>query len=711
MTMSFDVQENNDLERMNSWYRGHLSNSYRNLSKEVWCKRFECFLSKKDETLDDLEKRFDRLIEYLKENDMDIKEKDQISKFANGLSAEWDDCLKNLRKNDDGSQMSLYKFIKKLKDHDYENYQKKRELLDKIKINLEDLSLEVIKEINKRINFCLGTKRKSVYDMKRGCYIDDNRNPLDLVTIFGAGTYKIEKEQVPKVEESVKSVCFKCDNFKTDNDKLVKDAESLALEIKKLREEKQADEKQILIIQESCEKLKAENDKLLGGLDSLTFENRKLKENIKVFENKQKSSEDEDFWIKLENKNLKASESKFQEQIKILENEKTVLEILKNENENSIKSHLERISQLESEAENSRNRIDELEKKLIGFVTSSDKLNIPCPKPINSVPVSNKVEGCDGKSDDKKVKIEKQKLILNLKEKSQKSVLQSTEKGECSKQKPLKKKVEQKQKDSKKSSDRSSNHSAQKLNSSDLRKEYHQAKQCFDLSVWTKNGDRYDNRMCYSCGYHGHIAVNCRYWRYETRRCFNCNIKGHIARECPRRSNERLRANSQKSAKIPVKVKPQEQKVLKPKVQEQSTPEKKVKLSQGQKDRLRKKRKKAREYLERILSSGSPNKKIESSDESIPSAAKTSKTNSSDTNLRTEQRGKKKEKVGDESDRSKSDKPSSGNDSGSLKPEELLVEVKKENSGLAMDDANFPPLLNKNSKSPKDRQAWVNLFK
>ncbi|KAJ0548176.1 putative transcription factor interactor and regulator CCHC(Zn) family [Helianthus annuus] len=497
------------------------------------------------------------------------------------------------------------------------------------------------------------------------------------------------------------------------------------------------------MIQESCEKLKAENDKLLGGLDSLTFENRKLKENIKVFENKQKSSEDEDFWIKLENKNLKASESKFQEQIKILENEKTVLEILKNENEKTIKSHLEKISRLESEAENSRVKIEELEKKLIGFVTSSDKLNIPCPKPINSVPISDnvtnfdfvKVEDCDETPDDENIKKEKQKLFSNLKEKFQKTVLQSTEKGECSEQKPLKKKVEQKQKENKSSSGRSSNqkqklkkvknenskivgnkwcrsdHSAKASNPASLRKEYHQAKQCFDLSVWTKNGDRYDNRMCYSCGYYGHIAVNCRYWRYETRRCFNCNIKGHIARECPRRSNERLRAKSQKSAKFPVKVKPQEQKVVKPKVQEQSTQEKKVKLSQGQKDRLRKKRKKAREYLEKILSSGSQDKQNKSSDESNPSVAKTSKTNSSDTNLRTEQREKKKEKVGDESDRSKSDKPPAGNDSGMVKPEEPLVEVKVENSSLAMDDANFPPLLSKNSKSPKGSQAWVKLFK
>ncbi|KAF5821213.1 hypothetical protein HanXRQr2_Chr01g0011201 [Helianthus annuus] len=112
-------------------------------------------------------------------------------------------------------------------------------------MNLEDLSLDVIKEINKRINVCWAAKRNFIYDMKRGCYIDDNENPIDFVTIFGAGTYKIEKEQVPKVEEFVKyetsnsaSVCFKCDNFKTENDKLLKDAESLTSKVKKLEDEK-----------------------------------------------------------------------------------------------------------------------------------------------------------------------------------------------------------------------------------------------------------------------------------------------------------------------------------------------------------------------------------------------------------------------------------------------------------------------------------------
>ncbi|KAJ0577729.1 hypothetical protein HanIR_Chr05g0239331 [Helianthus annuus] len=241
----------------------------------------------------------------------------------------------------------------------------------------------------------------------------------------------MEIEQVPKNEKSVKLgssnselVCSKCDNFKADNDKLLKDAESLTLEIKKLKDEKQSDDKQILEMRGNCKQLKSENVKLLSNLNSLTLENKVLKEKEKDFESKKKSSENEDFWIKLENKNLKANETKFQEQIKVLEYEKSVLENIKIEHEKTIKSHLERISQLENEAENSRTKIDELEKKLKGFVTSSEFLNHPCPKPINSVPISDnvtnfdkvKIEDCDEKSDDENEKIEKKKLFLKLKE-------------------------------------------------------------------------------------------------------------------------------------------------------------------------------------------------------------------------------------------------------------------------------------------------------
>ncbi|KAJ0907957.1 hypothetical protein HanRHA438_Chr07g0305011 [Helianthus annuus] len=255
-----------------------------------------------------------------------------------------------------------------------------------------------------------------------------------------------------------------CEKLKVENDKLLSDLNSLTFENKKLKEKEKVFEEKIkdfaieksrsekefqnqmkiledgrnVFSQNNIEKQKLINSylqKIIKLEKECECARKKIEELEKELESKKKSSEDEDFWINLENKNLKANESKFQEQIKILENEKSILENLKNENEESIKSHLEKISQLENEAKNSRNKIDELEKKLIGFVTASDSLKFPCPKPINSVSISDvvtnfdnvKVEDCVEKSDDENEKIEKQKLFLKLKEKFQKTVLQSTE--------------------------------------------------------------------------------------------------------------------------------------------------------------------------------------------------------------------------------------------------------------------------------------------
>ncbi|MFS7923087.1 putative transcription factor interactor and regulator CCHC(Zn) family [Helianthus anomalus] len=552
-------------------------------------------------------------------------------------------------------------------------------------------------------------------------------------------------------DEQILHLRLTCGKLRYDNDKLLKIVESLSLENNNFKRMENDFKSQIKILQDEREifgknnlEKQSEINSHLAKIIRLEHEvedaQKKIAEFEKDFESKRKSSENEDFWIKLENENLKENETRFQEQLKVLENEKSVLENLKIENEKSIKSHLERISQLENEAENSRIKIDELEKKLKGFVSSSD-LNFPCPKPLNSVLISDKVtnfdkvkiEDCDDKSDDEKEK--KRKIFLDLQEKFKNTVLQSTEKGECSTQKPVKMSVEQKQKDknlknpkkeNKSSSDKSSNHfqKSEKVKNENSQKignkwcrfdhsaskpnpifrrsdDYHKARQCYDLSIWGESRTWYDNRVCYSCGYQGHIAVNWQKWRFKSRRCYNCNIRGHIARDCPRRSMGRSRVESQRTAKKPVYVKPKEQKVQEPKVQET-----KVKLSQGQKDRLRKKRKKAREYLERILSPVSSVGKNKSTDESLHSTAKSSKPNSSDANLRTKDEIKKKVKfsgnesvssetkephIGDESDRSKSDKPHSGNDSGMSKPEEPVVEVK--------------------IVKPKAGQAWVNLFK
>ncbi|MFS8025077.1 hypothetical protein Hanom_Chr16g01470701 [Helianthus anomalus] len=171
-------------------------------------------------------------------------------------------------------------------------------------------------EIRRRINICLVAKHVLKYDIKRGCYIDDNMNPLDFVKIFCAGTYKTGTEEISKNEESKKNetsnsepVCSKCDESRADNVKLLKDVESLTLENKKLKENEKEFQNKITVLEN--EKLKIEKD----------------------FENKIKTLENEDvFWIKLEKKSFKEKETEFEGQIKSLENEKCVLN--KNEIDN-----------------------------------------------------------------------------------------------------------------------------------------------------------------------------------------------------------------------------------------------------------------------------------------------------------------------------------------------------------------------------------------
>ncbi|KAJ0457967.1 hypothetical protein HanIR_Chr15g0779801 [Helianthus annuus] len=443
MAMMFDEHENYYFERFNNWNNGFLNEGYRKVSKDGWAKRFKYFVCLKDETLDDLKDRYDVLLNYLKDHEIYPSTAEKLEKFADALPIEWSECLKNLREDSNFSKLPLNQFISKLKAHELEVSKKKKEMVKVLEYNMLDLDTDVIEEMYKRVAKCVRAKNVLKYDFKRGCYIDNVGNPLDFVKLFCAGKFMESGEKAPKAEESMKNetMCSTCDNFKTDNDKLVRDIESLASEVKKLKDEKHVAEKQILSLEKDCEKLKAENNKLLSDFNSLTLKNqefegqvkiledgknvfsknniekqkminshlqkivelekegesaqKRIKELVKELESKKKSSEDEDFWIKLENKNLKANESKFQEQIKILINEKSVLESLKVENDNSITSHLERISQLEEEAKNSRTKIDKLEKKLISFATKSDKLNIPCPKPINSVPMSEKATNVD----------------------------------------------------------------------------------------------------------------------------------------------------------------------------------------------------------------------------------------------------------------------------------------------------------------------------
>ncbi|MFS7987103.1 hypothetical protein Hanom_Chr11g01018441 [Helianthus anomalus] len=95
----FDEQENYDLEVYNRWFRGLLSRSYQDEKKKVWVNRLEKFLCNINEQLDELEKRYGVLIKYLQNNEIRMTEAEKISKFADALPTEWDEFLKNLRKN------------------------------------------------------------------------------------------------------------------------------------------------------------------------------------------------------------------------------------------------------------------------------------------------------------------------------------------------------------------------------------------------------------------------------------------------------------------------------------------------------------------------------------------------------------------------------------------------------------------------------------
>ncbi|MFS7974763.1 hypothetical protein Hanom_Chr10g00872511 [Helianthus anomalus] len=98
MVKMFDEQENDYLERLNDWYMGYLDSSYRNEDVSIWVKRFEHFLCQKNETLDELERRFETLIDYLRKKNIRVSIDEKISKLADALPAKWDEFLIELKK-------------------------------------------------------------------------------------------------------------------------------------------------------------------------------------------------------------------------------------------------------------------------------------------------------------------------------------------------------------------------------------------------------------------------------------------------------------------------------------------------------------------------------------------------------------------------------------------------------------------------------------
>ncbi|MFS7992394.1 hypothetical protein Hanom_Chr12g01081711 [Helianthus anomalus] len=84
-----------------------------------------------------------------------MSDAEKISKFADALPAEWDECLKNLKRDSGFSKLSLNGFISKLETHKYENDKKKKVLINDIEKDLEKISLDVIIEMRRTVNVCL----------------------------------------------------------------------------------------------------------------------------------------------------------------------------------------------------------------------------------------------------------------------------------------------------------------------------------------------------------------------------------------------------------------------------------------------------------------------------------------------------------------------------------------------------------------------------
>ncbi|MFS8017335.1 hypothetical protein Hanom_Chr15g01379141 [Helianthus anomalus] len=255
MAKMFDEKENDFIERINSGYGWCRVSLFEQDDKHIWTLRLKNFVCQKNETVKEMKSRFDYLVDKLKTFEI---------KLTDALPAEWDDVLKKIKQESEFSKLHPSDFIDKLTSHSYENSDKKKELINKIKRNLDELdlgnlekmNLDVIAEIDRRICICFAAQRIMRYDNKRGCYIDNNLNPLDFVKKICAVT-RTETEQVSKNEESVKlgssnseSVCSKFDKFEADNVKLLNDAESLTLEIKNLKNEKQSEINRLL----KCEK-------------------------------------------------------------------------------------------------------------------------------------------------------------------------------------------------------------------------------------------------------------------------------------------------------------------------------------------------------------------------------------------------------------------------------------------------------------------------
>ncbi|MFS7997276.1 hypothetical protein Hanom_Chr12g01139791 [Helianthus anomalus] len=134
----FDKKENGYLESLNNWF---WFSSDENGNKKIWVKRRVNFLCKKDESLEKLENKFDVLIDKLKGFEIKISDAEKILMFTDALPAEWKEFLNKLKMDSSFLKCHPKDFIRELKTHSFENYKKKKKLIDEIKENLDEMSL------------------------------------------------------------------------------------------------------------------------------------------------------------------------------------------------------------------------------------------------------------------------------------------------------------------------------------------------------------------------------------------------------------------------------------------------------------------------------------------------------------------------------------------------------------------------------------------
>ncbi|MFS7945907.1 hypothetical protein Hanom_Chr06g00529661 [Helianthus anomalus] len=88
--------------------------------------------------MDRLDKRFECLINTLKGREIRMSSAEQVSIFADALSAEWNEIVINLKKDSRFSNFGLKEIISKLNSYKFEREERKKELLKGITKNLKN---------------------------------------------------------------------------------------------------------------------------------------------------------------------------------------------------------------------------------------------------------------------------------------------------------------------------------------------------------------------------------------------------------------------------------------------------------------------------------------------------------------------------------------------------------------------------------------------